>query len=155
MFPMWKQSSLTESISRVKALLIVRSLWRHQQSIVTSWAERKPSEWDTGTMCKDLVSFVIYGFVLSCKKKDYVCTLVTNRRDKPFLRSLECQFGIYFPRCFATRKLITKIILSWALKQFVTRVHTLFSIWSRSDDLHCILVFQHFRCILIIKSILI
>ena len=32
---------------------IVWSLWRHQQSIVTTSAERKSSEWDTGTMCKD------------------------------------------------------------------------------------------------------
>ena len=38
-------------------------------------------------------------------------------RDELFLRSLECYFGIY-----------TKITLEWALKQFVTRVHTLFSI---------------------------
>ena len=32
---------------------IVWSLWRNQQSIVTPPAERKPSEWDTGMMCKD------------------------------------------------------------------------------------------------------
>ena len=32
---------------------IVWSLWRHQQLIVTSSGERKPNEWDTGTMCKD------------------------------------------------------------------------------------------------------
>ena len=29
------------------------SLWRHQQSIVTSSAKRKLSKWDTETMCKD------------------------------------------------------------------------------------------------------
>ena len=50
-------------------------------------------------------------------------------RDEPFLRSLECYFGIYFPRCFATREISTKITLSWALKRFITRVHTLFSIY--------------------------
>ena len=33
-----------------------------------------------------------------------------------------------FPRCFATREINIKITLSWALKQFVTQVHTLFSI---------------------------
>ena len=38
-------------------------------------------------------------------------------RDELFLCSLECYFGIY-----------TKITLERALKQFVTRVHTLFSI---------------------------
>ena len=44
------------------------------------------------------------------------------------MRSLECYFGIYFPRCFATREINTKTTLSWALKQFGTRVHTLFSV---------------------------
>ena len=38
-------------------------------------------------------------------------------------------FGIYFPRCFATREINTKITFSWALKRFFTRVHTLFSIY--------------------------
>ena len=32
---------------------IVSLLWRHQQSFVTSSAERRLSEWDTGTMRKD------------------------------------------------------------------------------------------------------
>ena len=32
---------------------IVLPLWRHQQSIMTSSAERKPSERYMGTMCKD------------------------------------------------------------------------------------------------------
>ena len=49
-------------------------------------------------------------------------------RDKLFLRSLECYFAVNFPRCFATREINNKITLSWTLKQFVTRVHTLFSI---------------------------
>ena len=50
-------------------------------------------------------------------------------RDEPFLRSLECYFGIYFPRCFATREINTKITLSWALKRFVTRVHASFAMY--------------------------
>ena len=33
-----------------------------------------------------------------------------------------------FPRCFANREINQQIILSRALKQFVIRVHTLFSI---------------------------
>ena len=54
-------------------------LWRHQQSIVTSSAERKQSDWDTETMWEYIVVFVvIYGFVMSCKKLNNVCTLVTN-----------------------------------------------------------------------------
>ena len=50
-------------------------------------------------------------------------------RDELFLHSLECYFGVYFPRCFTTWEINTKITLSWALKQFITRVHTLFSIY--------------------------
>ena len=38
-------------------------------------------------------------------------------------------FGIYFPHCFATWEINTKITLLWALKQFITRVDTLFTIW--------------------------
>ena len=34
-------------------ITIAPLLWRHQKSIVVSSAERRPSEWDTGTMCKD------------------------------------------------------------------------------------------------------
>ena len=87
--------------------VISNRLWRHQQN------KNRASE--TRGRCVKLVVFiVIYGFVMS--------------RDEPFLRSLECYFGIFFPRCFATREINTKITLSWALKQFVTRVHTLFSI---------------------------
>ena len=48
---------------------------------------------------------------------------------KLFLCSLESYFSVSFPRCFATREINTKITLSWALKQFVTRVYTLFSIY--------------------------
>ena len=53
-------------------------------------------------------------------------------RDELFLRSLERYFGVYVPRCFAIREIKTKISLSWALKQFVTRVHTSFSIYTIS-----------------------
>ena len=44
------------------------------------------------------------------------------------MRSLECYFGIYSPRCCATREINTKITFSWAHKQFATRVHRLFYI---------------------------
>ena len=66
----------------------------------------------------------------------------------------QCYFGIYFPRCFATREINTNITLSWALKQFVTRVHTLFSMslrWPRGhmDGISMISVkfFSHFNTI--------
>ena len=49
--------------------------------------------------------------------------------EKLFLCSPKCYFCVYFPCCFATQEINTKITLSWALKQFITRVHTLFSIY--------------------------
>ena len=60
-----------------------------------------------------------------------------SSRDELFLRYLECSFDLYFPGCLATRELNTKITLSWALKQFVTLVYTLFFIYTltvRSDS---------------------
>ena len=45
-----------------------------------------------------------------------------------FLHPFECYFRVYFPSCFATREINTKITLSWALKQLFTRVHSLFYI---------------------------
>ena len=48
------------------------------------------------------------------------------------MRSLECYFGVYFPRCCATREINIKITLLWAHKQFATRVHTLFNITTTS-----------------------
>ena len=51
------------------------------------------------------------------------------------MRSLECYFGVYFPRCCATQEINTKITLSWAHKQFATRVHTLFYIsWRQTGN---------------------
>ena len=46
----WIKSICNFSRDRVT---IVWSLWRHQQSIVTSSAKRKPSKWDTEAMCED------------------------------------------------------------------------------------------------------
>ena len=50
-------------------------------------------------------------------------------RDELFQHSPECCFGVYFPCSFATREVNTKITLSWALKQFVTRTHTLVAMY--------------------------
>ena len=92
--------------------VIANRLWRHQQ---------KASEtlrWNV----KILVFSVNHGFVMSCKKYKWCM----NSCDELFMRSLECYFGVYFPRCCATREINIKITLSWAHKQFATRVHTLF-----------------------------
>ena len=56
--------------------------------------------------------------------------------DKLFLHSLECYFGVNFPSWEATREINTKITLSWVLKQFITRVHTLFSMYATYSISH-------------------
>ena len=100
-------------------------LWRHQQSIVTSSAEERPREWDTGTILKIVV---LSSFMDSlCRVRNKIMYVLD---DELFLRSLECYFCVYFPRCFATREINTKITLSWALKQVATRVHILFSMYT-------------------------
>ena len=58
-----------------------------------------------------------------------------HSHNELFLCSLECYLGIYFPRCFATREINTKITPSCVLKQFVIWVHTLFSM--------CVQCFRH------------
>ena len=42
--------------------------------------------------------------------------------------SLQCYFGVYFPRCCATREINTKITLTCAHQHLATLVHTLFYI---------------------------
>ena len=95
--------------------------------ILSSSAERKPSEgWDTGTMCKDRrCRFDRHLWICYVVKeiKKSVCT--PWRTVSTLARVLFC---VEIPRCLATREINTKIILSWALKQFITLVHTLFSI---------------------------
>ena len=46
----------------------VMHLWRHQQSIVTSLAERKQSERDTESMCENRLLIVRNGFIIAYKK---------------------------------------------------------------------------------------
>ena len=104
---------------------------------MTSSTERKPSEWDTGTMCKDR-RFYRHLWNRNAMQEIKKCM---NFRGALFLRSLKCYFGIYFTRRFTTWEINTKITFAWALKQFVTRVHTVFYIhivsnlyaWQRSS----------------------
>ena len=51
--------------------VIANRLWRHQQNV-----KRVSETW--GWCVKILIFSVIYGFVMSCKKYNNVCTLVTN-----------------------------------------------------------------------------
>ena len=92
---------------------------------MTSSAERKLSEWDTGTMCKDC--HLYRHLWIRCVMQEIKWCMYS--RDELFLSSLKCYFGVYFPHCFATREINTKITLLWALKQFITQLHTLFSIY--------------------------
>ena len=100
---------------------ISNRLWRHQQN------ENRASE--TRGRCVKLVVFIgIYGFVMSCKIKQCMYS-----RHEPFLRSLECYFGIYFPRCFATR--------SWFVKATIAANHSrivsfgMMALWVHSNVL--------------------
>ena len=56
-------------------------------------------------------------------------------RDELFLRSLECDFGVY------------KYNLSWALKQFVTQVHILFSIYIISGGIEVTVLWRSYNVI--------
>ena len=48
--------------------------------------------------------------------------------EQLFLCSLEYYLSVHFTLCFTTQEINTKITLSWALKQFVAQVNTLFCI---------------------------
>ena len=75
-------------------------LWRHQQN------GNRAGE--TRWRCVKIV--VLWSFMDSlCRVRNVILVFI-------------------FPRCFTTREINTTITLSWALKQFVTQVHTLFSI---------------------------
>ena len=97
--------------------VISNRLWRHQQNV--KWAKES-----RGRRVKILVFNVIYGFIMSCKKNN-VCTLVTNR-----LCAHSSVILVFISIVAATREINTKITLSWAHKQFATRVNTLFYVYS-------------------------
>ena len=98
-------------------ITIVWSLWRHQQSIVTSSTERKPSEWDTGKMCK-------------------ADRFYSHLWIRYVVMSLCVRNKIIYVLSWRTRTRNTKITLSWALKRFVTWVHSLFSIYNFCHEVY-------------------
>ena len=99
--------------------VISNRLRRH----VTSSAERRPSE--TRERCVNIaVSIVIYGFVSRVRNK--IIYVLSWWTVSVLTRVIFC---VYFPRCFETREINTKLTLSWVLKQFVTRLYSLFSIY--------------------------
>ena len=96
--------------------VISNQLWRHQQN--ENWASET-----RGRCVKIVVFIIIYGFIMSCKKLNNVCTLMIN--------------------CFCAHSSVILVFislvdnpgnkhqnnLSWAVKHFVTQVHTLSSIY--------------------------
>ena len=108
--------------------VINNRLWHHQQN-------GNPASKARGRCVKLVAFIVICTVVFSCKKENNVCTRVTT-----CFCTHSSVILVYFPRCFATREINTKITLSWALKQFVTRVHTFFSIWCREVSVSCKIV---------------
>ena len=104
-------------------ITIVSLLWRHQKSIVMLSAERRPSEWDTGSMCKDrrfLSSFMDSW----CRVRNKIIYVLSWRTVSVLIQVL-----------FAIREITAKNI-SWALKQFVTRMHALFFIYIPTEIKH-------------------
>ena len=67
--------------------------WRHHQNDHRAGETR-------GRCVKIVVYIVICGFVMSRAQEIKWCMY---SRDKLLLRSLECYFGVYFPRCFAPK----------------------------------------------------
>ena len=82
-------------------------LWRHQQHV--NWAS------ETWGRCVEIVVFIVVcEFVMSCKKQNNVCTLVTN-----CLCSHSSVIFVFISLAAAsTRQINPQITLFWALKQF-------------------------------------
>ena len=101
--------------------VISNRLLRHQQ--------KKDHVSETRRQCVKLIVFiVIYIFVMSCKKYNNVCSLMTNCFCAHSSVIIVCSF----PSLLRNWEINTGITLPWALKLFVTRVHTLFSIYVTS-----------------------
>ena len=93
-------------------------MWRHQQT------EKRACE--TRRRCVKNVVFILLMDSL-CRVRNIIMYVLSRRTVSVLTRVL---FGVYFPRYFATREINNKITLSWALKQSVPQVHTLFSMYS-------------------------
>ena len=91
-------------------------LWRHQQNVKRA-SETRGDVWRSSFLTSFMDSL--------CRVRNKIIYALLRRT----VYALECYFGVYFPRCCATREINTKITLSWAHKKFPTRVHTLFYIY--------------------------
>ena len=91
--------------------VISSRLWRHQQN--------------ENVRLRHGDDMLRSSFLSSCRVRNKVMYVLSWRIASVLTR---VSFWHFFPRCEATREINIKITFSWALKQFTTRVHTLFSI---------------------------
>ena len=97
--------------------VITNQLWRHQQNL----------KWASETRGWYVKILVLAPFMDSlCHVRNKIMYVLLWRT----VYALKCYFGVYFLSCCTTWEINTKITLSWAHKQFATRVHALFSIYS-------------------------
>ena len=103
---------------------VITNTW---QSIVVLSAECWQTEWGTMSMCENC----LFDRHLWARHVIYEIEWCMCWCDELFMRSLEGYYGVYLFIILTN----TKIILSWAHKQFVTPTHTLSCInqtnWSR------------------------
>ena len=92
--------------------------------IVTLSAHCEPGSGTSSWCVKVVFLIAIYMLIMSCNKSINVYC-----RDELFMHSLECYFGVYFPRCFATREINTKVTLLWAQIQLAPPFAPLFSMY--------------------------
>ena len=93
--------------------VIANRLWRYRQDVKGATEIRR---W-----CVKIL--VLASFMDSlCRVWNKVMYVLLWRTVYALTRG--CYFGVYFPRCCANWEINTKITLSWAHKQFSTRVHT-------------------------------
>ena len=85
-------------------------LWRHKHNV-------KQASDTRGWFVKIAILTVTYGFVMSCKKCNYVLLS---------WQTISVLFWCIFPRCCANREINTKITLEWALEYIIS-----FFIYSR------------------------
>ena len=120
---------------------VVWSLWRHQQSIVTSSAERKTSKWDsdgggwvTGWVRQDLRFHRHYMDSLCRIRNKIMYTLVTNSSPYIILYGSTCNSVLAFGR-------VNNIMCPW----FITLVQTQWNIRKYTIQFQIALVIHNLR----------
>ena len=99
--------------------VISNRLWRHQQNVNRASETRRRR-----------VKIVVLSLFMdsSCRLRNKIIYALSWRTVYALTRVLF--FGVYFHRCCTTRTINANITLSRAHKQFTTRVHVIFSMYS-------------------------